>query len=318
MNILIITSRLFCMKEEYITAIRAEASEHTVICVKDKEVTQAMIEDAEIIFGWPGLEALSRARKLKWLQLPSAGADAIESNEVFYNKDVRVTNSSGVYGLPIAEHVFSMILSYNHNLSQYACYQADKEWKRIYEARDFYGSTIGIIGLGDIGSEIAKRAKALGARVLAVKRTKVKLPDYVDELYTMEDLDIVLRQSDYVVVCLPNTTKTKGVISKEKLGIMKKDSFLVNIGRGTLIDQEALIQALRERRIGGAGLDVTEPEPLPKDSPLWEFPNVIITPHASGFSPTNGQRHFKIFYDNLHCYFQNKPLKNLVDLGEGY
>ncbi len=317
MNILIISNKLFHIRAEDIEQIKAAASGYTVTYVRDSDVTQEMVEKAEIIFGFLKPEQFAAAKTLQWLQLPSAGADYINHN-LFYNKDLRITNSSGVYGLPIAEHVFSMILSFNHNLQSYAYHKADRKWSRIYEAKDFWGSTVGIIGLGDIGSGVAVRAKAWGAKVLAVKRTITERPEYVDELYTLEEIDEVLKQSDYVVLCLPGTAKTRSVITEERLRLMKPDSFLVNIGRGSLIDQEALIKALRENWIGGAGLDVMEPEPLPQDNPLWELPNVIITPHASGYSPTNDRRHFKIFYDNLKRYLEKKPLNNMVDLKEGY
>jgi phosphoglycerate dehydrogenase-like enzyme len=259
------------------------------------------------------------AKKLKWLHLPSAGADGYTTYELYCNKEeIRITNSSGVFGLPIAEHIFAMILSHNHNLQDYAYHKAEKKWRRIHSAKDFYASTIGIIGLGDIGTEVAKRAKAWGARVLVVKRTLTETPEYIDQLYRLEEIDEVLKQSDYIILALPNTAKTVGLISEQKLRMMKPGAFLVNIGRGVLIDQEALIKALREGWIGGAGLDVTEPEPLPADSPLWELPNVIITPHASGGSPTNDQRRFQIFYQNLLRYRDKLPLENMVDFIEGY
>lgn len=318
LNILFITHSIFAMKEIYLEQIRGAIPQAELMVVKHDKVTLDMLQKAEIIFGWPELEQLIEAKSLRWLHLPSAGADDYTDREIYYNKEILLTNSSGVFGLPIAEHVFAMILSYNHNLQDYAYHKLEKRWHRISEARDFYGSTIGIIGLGDIGTEVAKRAKAWGARVLAVKRTQSKVPEYVDQLFTFEDMDIVFEQSDYIVLALPSTPKTLGMITEKYLRKMKSNSFLVNIGRGSVIDQEALIKALKEKWIGGAGLDVMVPEPLPKDSPLWELPNVIITPHASGGSPTNDQRRFDIFYRNLVLYIENKPLENMVDFKEGY
>jgi phosphoglycerate dehydrogenase-like enzyme len=316
-DILIITESIFQMEEEYKKHILATVPGISLTVVSSKNVTEAMFESAEIIFGWPSEEQLRIAPNLKWLHLPSAGADGFTSYDLYCNKEIQITNSSGVFGLPIAEHVFAMILSFNHNLQEYAYNKAEKKWHRNPTTKDFYASTIGIIGLGDIGTEVAKRAKAWGARVLAVKRTLTQTPEYVDRIYPLEEIDEVLMQSDYVVLALPNTPKTNGIISEQKLSIMKPGAFLVNIGRGTLIDQEALIKALRENRIGGAGLDVTEPEPLPQDSPLWELPNVIITPHASGGSPSNGEKKFHIFYQNLLRYMDKLPLDNIVDFTEG-
>jgi phosphoglycerate dehydrogenase-like enzyme len=289
-----------------------------VTLVRHREATPQMLRKAEIIFGWPGAEDVRAAENLRWIHLPSAGADNYTNGEVILPKQVILTTSSGVYGLPIAEHVLAMILSYNRSLQDYAYHKEQKLWKGIGKTRDFFGSTIGIIGLGDIGSEVAKRAKALGARVLAVKRTRSEPPEYVDELYCTQELEEVLVQSDYVVLALPNTSKTQGIITEERLRKMKPDAFLVNIGRGALVDQEALINALREGWIGGAGLDVTSPEPLPEDSPLWELPNVIITPHMSGISPSNDRRKFDIFYRNLKRFVAGLPMDNVVDLSEGY
>ncbi|MDF2514642.1 MAG: hypothetical protein K0S04_4508 [Herbinix sp.] len=319
MNILIITETIFQMKEEYKEQIKALSPKVSLMVVSSKEVTDEMLEKAEVIFGWPQENQLKIAKNLKWLHLPSAGADGYTTYELYCNQEeIKITNSSGVFGLPIAEHIFAMILSHNHNLQDYAYHKTEKKWRRIHTTKDFYASTIGIIGLGDIGTEVAKRAKAWGARVLAVKRTIGKTPDYIDQLYCLEEMDEVLKQSDYVVLALPNTAKTVGLISEQKLRMMKPSAFLVNIGRGVLIDQEALIKALSEGWIGGAGLDVTEPEPLPADSPLWELPNVIITPHASGGSPSNEQRRFQIFYQNLIRYQSKQQLENIVDFKEGY
>jgi phosphoglycerate dehydrogenase-like enzyme len=317
-EILILTNSIFPLSGEDRERILRIAPEAALTVVKKEEVTPEQLGKAEIIFGWPEQEHLRTATNLRWLQLPSAGADSYMDREVYHHQDILLTNSSGVFGLPIAEHVFAMILAYNRNLTEYAWQQKESKWKGIRRTKDFYGSTIGIIGMGDIGTEVAKRAKALGAKVLGVKRTLSAAPEYVDRIYTTEALDEVLEQSDYVVLAVPGTKKTTGLITEERLRKMKPDAFLVNIGRGTLVDQEALIRALREGWIGGAGLDVTTPEPLPQDSPLWELSNVIITPHASGSSPSNDIRRMGIFLRNLERYLSGQTLENLVNFEEGY
>lgn len=317
-EILILTNSIFPMNGEDQERILTIAPEASLTIVKKEEVTEEQLKAAEIIFGWPEQEHIRTATNLRWLQLPSAGADSYMDREVYHHSDIMLTNSSGVFGLPIAEHVFSMILAYNRNLTEYAWQQKENKWKGIRRTKDFYGSTIGIIGLGDIGTEIAKRAKAWGARVLGVKRTLSAVPEYVDRIYTTESLDEVLEQADYVVLALPGTKKTNGIITEERLRKMKPEAFLVNIGRGALVDQEALIKALKEGWIGGAGLDVTTPEPLPQDSPLWELPNVILTPHVSGSSPSNDQRRMGIFLRNLERYLSGHTLENLVNFEEGY
>ncbi len=318
LELLIITASIFPMNEEQKKEINNTAPGISITIADAKEVTQEMIQNAEIIFGWLTKEQRSWAKKLRWLHLPSAGADGYTQPEDYCNKDIRVSTSSGVFGQPIAEHVFAMILAHNRNLQEYSYRKLEKSWFRSWEVKDFYGSTIGILGLGDIGTQIAKRAKAWGARVLAVKRSRTAAPEYVDSLYTMDELDEVLGQSDYVVLALPSTHRTRGLITEHRLRQMKPGAFLVNIGRGALIDQEALVKALTEGWIGGAGLDVTEPEPLPENSPLWELPNVILTPHTSGGSPTNDKRRTSIFCRNLECYLEGRPLQNQVDFNEEY
>ncbi len=316
--ILIMNNTVFSVDENCKKQIMDIAPDAELMIADAKQTTKELIQKPDIIFGRPDIEFLKEAKNLKWLHLPSAGAEGYTNKASYYNKGIKLTNSSGVFGLPIAEHIFAMILSYNRNLQYYAYNKLEKKWNRYSDIRDFYGSTMGIIGLGDIGSQVARRAKAWGANVLGVKRTVTDMPEYVDKLYSLDDIDEVLKQSDYIVLALPNTPKTQGIISEEKLKKMKPNAFLVNIGRGALIDQDALIKALKENWIGGAGLDVTTPEPLPEESPLWELPNVILTPHTSGSSPSNMIRRFTMFNHNLKLYLENKPLENIVDFTEGY
>lgn len=317
-EILIMTDIYFSFDDEYKKIIVDIAENAAVTVVQRNKATEEMLAKAEIIFGLPKPADLIKAKNLRWLQLASAGADRYINKNLYANKDIILTNSSGVYGIPIAEHVFAMILSFNRNLQDYALLKKEKRWNMIPETREFYGSTVSVIGLGDIGREVAKRAKAWGAKVLAVKRNPSPKPDYVDELYLTEEINEVIKQSDYIVLTLPATDKTRGILTEERLRIMKPDAFLVNIGRGELVDQEALIKALRNNWIGGAGLDVMTPEPLPEDSPLWDLPNVIITQHSSGLSKKNNDRRMEIFTDNLKRYLNNEKLLNLVDFCEGY
>ncbi len=319
LHILIMDNTILGVDEYFKKQIMEIAPDAELTVADDDETTPELIRRSDIILGWPKAALLKEAKNLKWLHLPSAGVENYTNKEIYYNKDILLTNSSGVFGLPIAEHVFAMILSYNRNLQNYAYSKREKKWLGYsFDVKDFYGSTMGIIGLGDIGTEVAKRAKAWGANVLAVKRTITEVPEYVDKLYRIEEIDEVLEQSDYIVLALPDTQKTKGIISEERLRKMKPGAFLINIGRGALIDQDALIKALKENWIGGAGLDVTTPEPLPEESPLWELPNLILTPHTSGSSPSNINRRFELFNRNLKLFLQNKPLENIIDFKEGY
>ncbi len=317
-NILILTNKIFELSNQHRSMVMDTARGGYVTVSSHRNVTDEMLKEAEIIYGWPSHDEIKKAISLRWLHLPSAGADGYTDSKLYMSKEVLLTTSSGVYGKPIAEHVFAMILSFNRNLQEYTLLKQEKRWSNIHTTRDFYSSTVGIVGFGDIGKEVAIRAKALGARVLVVKRRPSTMPDYVDEQYITEEIDELLSRSDYIVLTLPATEKTKGIISRESFNIMKPDAFLVNVGRGELIDQDALIEALKDKRIGGAGLDVMTPEPLPSDHPLWELPNVMITQHSSGISVGNDKRRVDLFTDNLKRYLNNETLRNIVNFAEGY
>jgi len=282
------------------------------------ESVQEDYMDAEVIIGQPNPKYLKKAVKLKWIQLTSAGADHVADVNLYATDDVILTNASGVYGKPIAEHVFAMILSFNRNIIRYERNRQNCKWAPALPMRDLYGSTLCIVGLGDIGKEVAVRAKAFGAKVIAVKRSVGDCPPYVDELYPTDEIDRVLPQADYLVLALPNTPETKGILSEERIARIKPGAFIVNVGRGTAICQEALIKALQDGRLAGAGLDVTDPEPLPEDNPLWKMPNVIITSHTSGFSKQNWDRHARLIRENLSRYVEGKPLINIVDFRKKY
>ena len=274
--------------------------------------------DAEIIIGQPRRKYLKKAQALKWLQVTSSGADHVADASLYDSDEVMLTNASGIYGKPIAEHVFAMILSFNRNLMQYERNRQKSEWSPILQVHDFYGSTLCIIGLGDIGREVAVRGKAFEARVIAVRRTVGECPPYIDELYGTNEIDLALPQADYLMLALPNTPETKGILSAERIARLKPGAFVVNVGRGAAICQEALLRALQEGKLSGAGLDVTDPEPLPADNPLWKIPNVIITSHTSGSSPGNWKRLAVLIQKNLSLYVEGKPLVNMVDFNLKY
>ena len=312
-NILVLKNDIFDLPQAAEAEIREIAPELNLEVLDSKTDYFQALKDSEIVFGWPKTELIKKAENLKWLHLPSAGVDRYANKEIYQNKDIILTNSSGVYGKPIAEHVFAMIMAHNRNLIDYAYNKKEKKWQRENKIKDFFDSTVGILGFGDIGSTIARRAKAWGAKVLALKRTMTESPDYVDHIYLNKDLDKLLKRSDYLILTLPGTPETENMITVRELKIMKDSAFIVNIGRGSLIKQADLIKALTENWIAGAGLDVTDPEPLPEESKLWELENVILTPHTAGFSPTNDQRRFEIFRDNLKHYLNSEALLNQVD-----
>lgn len=280
-----------------------------------EKIVDEELGKAQIIVGWPTREELERATALRWIQLPSAGADGYAGK---LPSKVMVTCSRGVFGVPIAEHVLAMMFALATRLPEMVLNQAQKRWHRPQGKRELLGATCVIIGLGDIGSEVAKRVRALGMHVIGVKRTVSAMPAFVDELATLGALDSLLPRADHVVLALPGTTHTRHVISRQRIALMKPDACIYNVGRGSAIDQTAMIDALVSGRLGGAGLDVFDPEPLPADSPLWAMSNVIVTPHFSGNSPHQARRFGELLERNFRHFIAGEALVNQVDAQWGY
>ncbi|SFL50705.1 D-2-hydroxyacid dehydrogenase [Halanaerobium salsuginis] len=319
-KLLIITNDIFDISAKDFTEILEIGAKNDLeIELREAdEVKRTDVTEAEIIFGWPNKNLLPEAKNLKWIQLPSAGADSYADSALYYNPDFILTNSSGVYGKAIAEHVLGMIFAYSRNLQQYAYQKQKRNWQRLDPRPGLFNSTVAVLGFGDIGQTVAQRVKDFGADVLVVKRTMCEKPTYVDKIYLTDQLLTVLKLADYVILTLPSTPATQGIIGEAELKIMNDNAFLVNIGRGSLIDQAALIRALKTDSIAGAGLDVTTPEPLPVDSELWDLDNVILTSHSSGFEPGNDSRRYQLFKHNLLKYLAGEPLNNQVSFNLKY
>lgn len=284
-------------------------------------VKEEQLEQAEIIIGNVAPEKLKNAKRLEWLQLNSAGADNY-CKEGVLNKGVLLTNATGAYGLAISEYMVGMSLLLQNKLYQYYKNQMKHQWKDEGDVTSVYGSVTLIVGLGDIGGEYAKRMKALGSYTIGVRRTKGEKPEYLDELFTIEDLDCLLPRADFVALSLPNTPATYHLMDERRLRLMKKTGFLLNVGRGSAIDTEALCKVLQEGHLGGCGVDVTEPEPLPENHPLWDMPRMVITPHVSGqyHLQETFERIVKIAGRNLEKFLagQKSEMENLVDFETGY
>ena len=307
----------FDLPEEY--AKRYENQYHTQVSIcKDRAQLPDALRDADILIVSWRLPAgsVASAGSLKWIHSIGAGVDGILTPDVLESKAI-ITSSSGIHREPISEHVLAFMLSFVRSFHIFARQQMRKEWKR-YELQELAGKTLGIIGLGEIGSEIAIKAKALGMRVIAVKRTSGEKPTSVDQLWMQDRLKDLLGDSDFVVLSLPLTPETRGFIGEPELRAMKKSAYLINISRGKIVHEAKLIQAIREGWIAGAGLDVFEEEPLPEKSELWQMPNVIITPHVAGSNPQYTARAMAIFEENLQRFLNGKPLTNLVDKKLGY
>ncbi len=278
------------------------------------------ISDAEIVFGGVTREAFLAAKRLKWIQNSGAGVDRLAPIAELAESDVIVTNTRGAHAATIAEHTFGLLISLTRNLPQ--CFQAqrDHNWHVRFDKPmvGLTGLTLGMVGLGNIGSAIAKRGHAFDMNVIAIDAHEVAKPDYVSELRLSDGLDDLLQRSDVVVVTTPRTPQTQGMLGEQQLRLMKPSSYLLVVSRGGIVDEDILARMLSEGRLAGAGLDVTATEPLPEDSPLWDTPNLLITPHCSGGSAFTSTNVMAIFQENLRRYLAGEPLTNLVDLKLGY
>jgi len=304
------------LSEKHIQQIREVSSRIVVTVAAEKEDIES-VEDAEIIFGPFDRETLLQAKRLKWVQVPSAGVDRTMSPD-FIGSEVVLTSSSGIHRTPMSEIAVAMMLMLAKRLHKFMRFQLERRWERIVPD-ELAGKTLGILGLGNVGMETAWKAKCLGMKVLALDRQRrMRRPTYVDRLVGPEDLDFLLSESDYLVVAVPLTKETYHMIAERELRLLKPSAHVINIARGAVVDNNALVKALKEGWIAGAGLDVFEEEPLPKDSPFWELENVIITPHIGGAMPQYEDRAVEIFCENLRRYLANRPLLNEIDKEAGY
>jgi phosphoglycerate dehydrogenase-like enzyme len=292
-----------------------------LITGKDKEIWEGHLKDAEVIAGWKkGMEkvCLEEDSKLKWLQTWSAGVDS-HPLEKFEAKNIMLTSANGVHTFPISETIFSLMLALTRKIHTYVKNQQEKIWNHSNLKGEIHRKTVGIIGVGTIGKETAKIAKAFGMTVLGVRRSG-ESEEFVDKMYTIDQLNTLLPECDYVVITLPLTKETRHLFTKEQFNQMKPTAFFVNIGRGEIVVEKDLIEALQNGVIAGAGLDVFEKEPLSEENPLWEMDNVIITPHSAGSTEFYNQRVLEnIFIPNLKTYVAGiTPGINLISYAKGY
>jgi len=290
------------------------------------EDLEAALPEAEVfsVF-WPPADLRQKAKKLKWLHLWSAGVDHVAATGIL-DSPLIVTTSSGIHAVPIAEYVFGSMLMFSHRFHQAMRQQMAVEWKR-YSQGELRDKTLGIVGYGHIGREIGRLARALGMRVVAISRSGVMHkgpgaeagePEDPALFWGQERLIDLLKVSDFVVLAVPLTGETEGLIGEAELRAMKPTAYLVNISRGKVVDESALIRALKEGWISGAGLDVFQVEPLPRESELWGLPNAILTPHIAGTSDPYDRRATELFCENLRRYLGGLPLLNVVDKARGY
>lgn len=296
----------------------------TLVCAPQEAlpgqpVTQEDVDWAQVILGNVSAAMLHGSPALEWLQTNSAGVEAYIQPGVLAG-DTLLTNATGAYGLAIAEHMLGMLLELFKKLELYRDAQKSGAWQSQGAVKAVYGSTVLVLGMGDIGGEFAARCKALGAKVIGVRRSPRPCPEYADEVHLLEDLDSLLPHADVVAVTLPGTDATRGLMSRERLAKMKEGAVLLNVGRGFIVDTEALCDALERGHLSGAGVDVTDPEPLPPTHRLWNIPTAVVTPHISGFYHLREthERIVGIFLENLRHFQAGEPLRNLVDFATGY
>lgn len=284
-----------------------------------KDVTQKDVDTTDIIIGNLYKSIDINRENLQFIQLNSAGSDYYIQEGILH-PNTKLANASGSYGKAIAEHTIGMILALNKNFPYYITNMQQHCWQKQRPGKELYHATIVIVGLGDIGYALAKRLKSFDTHIIGIKRTMAPLPKYVDELYTIDQLDTVLPNADFVISCLPHAKETEHLFHKERMLSMKKDAMLINVGRGSAISTKDLIDVLEASHLYGVALDVTEEEPLPKEHPLWKFDNVLITPHISGGFVWNSVREYFIALTirNLKHFFSQEELENSVDFTTGY
>jgi phosphoglycerate dehydrogenase-like enzyme len=312
--------------------IVAAAGPMQVTNADDEAAARRAIADADAFFGKLTPQLLAASTTLRWVQSPTASLEHYMFPELVAHRAV-LTNMRGLYSDVIAEHVLGLMLCFTRNLHTYIRNQFAARWNPVggEAARGSFSSgpgvanaidgahrmlgdlTLGIVGLGHIGAEIARRGADFGMRVLAVDPLRTAAPKGVAALWPPERLDELLRESDFVVIAAPHTPETEQLFRRRQLQAMKRSAYLINIGRGAIVNLADLVAALTAGEIAGAALDVFEIEPLPADHPLWKFPNVILTPHVAGQSPRVAERHLSVLLDNVRRFVRGEPLVNVVD-----
>lgn len=317
-------------------AVSPRLDVHQITGAAFDDIPEELRNSVEILYDWGKLlDDVHRFPNLKWIQAHGAGINYVTDKPI-WNSQVILTNLSGIHPIPMAEQTLAMILAFRWKLLQMLRFQDQSEWPdnrwEKFSAPELRGSTLGIVGYGAIGRELARLAQAMGMRVLALNRSGQRTIDdgyavpgtgdpeatIPEKIYPTSDLFAMLPECDYVVLLAPLTPDSYHLFNAEAFAQMKPTAFFFNLGRGAVADESALVDALQQGQIAGAGLDVFEQEPLPADSPLWQLDNIIISPHVSGFTPHYDDRGCDLFAENLRRYLAGEPLLNLVERERGY
>lgn len=300
------------LEAEHLAQLQAAAGDATLVNAPDEATAIQAAGDADGMVGVITPPILAAAKQLRWLQTPMAGLENYMFPELV-SSDLTMCNMAGIYSDIIADHVFMFILMFARGMHVHFRHQLQRTWEKDVPVIHLADQTLGVVGLGGIGSEVAKRGRGHAMRVIAVDAKRTDRPDYVDELWPQDRLDDLLAEADFLVLCVPQTPETVKLITAPQLARMKETAYLINISRGVVVDLDDLTAALQAGQIAGAGLDVFEVEPLPADHPLWGMENVLITPHMAGRSPHVVPRRIGVIADNLRRFVNGEPLHNIVD-----
>ncbi len=305
--------------------LRSDFPELEVVNQLSYEGIEEQIRDAEIIVGWSlRPDQLKAAKNLRWIHSPASAVHQLIFPELV-SSDVILTNGRDVNGPVVAEHVIALILSlakslpHAMHLQRRHVWGQEIMWNSRPRPREIAGATLGLVGLGCIGRHTALHASALGMRVIGARQNPDKpKPEGVEAVFSFEQLETVIPQADFLALTVPVTSETRGLMNVSRFALMKPDGFLINVGRGTLVDEDALLQALQGKKIAGGALDVFEHEPLPPESPLWELDNLLITPHTAGLTEKLWGRQYALLSENLRRYLNHQPMLAVVDKKRGY
>ncbi|MGM0438516.1 MAG: D-2-hydroxyacid dehydrogenase [Bacillota bacterium] len=314
----------FDISEEYVTRLKKLAPEAEFVVSDNEDEIKKEIVDSDVLFDFRGVEKedIKKSENLKWLQTWTAGVDKFMKDDfrkVLEEKDVILTNMSGVHSNVIAEHSLGFMINFSRRFCDFNEQKNNKVWNRL-KVDHLEDKNLVVVGLGSIGKEIARKAKVFEMNVFGVNRSGEGEFDFVDELFGQNELKKALAKADYVVSIVPLTPETEGMIGKDEFEAMKESAYFINMARGEVVDEPVMIEALRDGKIAGAGLDVFAEEPLPEDSPLYELDNVLITPHVGGAFPGYNKKAIKIVEKNLEKFVSGNldEMINKIDYNLGY
>lgn len=294
-----------------------------IVRARSRDEAMKLAPEADAVDGrWVTGEFLARATRLSWIHSPSAGVDRLVTIPgVRENKSLVVTNARGVHGPAIADHAMAMLLSLTRQLAWYG----DSQEKGVWTHDDppsrpitLSGKTMLVVGIGGIGTEIAKRAHGFDMHVIATRRSDAPSPEFIEHVGKPDELAAMLPKADVVAICVPLTKETEKLFDEKMIRAMKEGAYLINIARGKIVDTDALVAALKDGRLAGAGLDVTDPEPLPDGHALWGMKNVIVTPHTAAEGELTDQRWWALYKENVRRFGAGEALLNCVDVAAGY